>query len=154
MVYDALDRLVMMQDANLRNLSTPQWMVTVYDNLDRPVQSGLLNGTSGDFGTNVNNAYGSTAYPGTSGGFELLTVTHYDDYTVMPTNNPTGLTNTLKTTWNGQFAATSTTSFPYPEMPVQNSAVTTKGLATWTQVKVVNSGSPGTFLSTVHIYDD
>jgi len=40
MVYDARDRLVMTQDANLRMLN--KWMVTLYDALNRPIQTGLL----------------------------------------------------------------------------------------------------------------
>ncbi len=40
MVYDARDRLVMTQDAKLRAIN--KWMVTLYDELNRPVQTGLL----------------------------------------------------------------------------------------------------------------
>lgn len=41
MVYDARDRMVFMQDANMRN--TGQWLATLYDALNRPVLTGLIN---------------------------------------------------------------------------------------------------------------
>ena len=150
MVYDARDRLVMTQDANMRALTTPQWMVTVYENnFNRPIQTGLLNGTSGDFNTHLNYAYVSTSYPSTANGFELLTVTHYDDYNSLPN----GLSNSLIPTWNNQFLSTDNGTFPYPQMPAINSSTTTTGLVTWTQTKVLYS-SPAVYLSTVNIYDD
>lgn len=40
MVYDKRDRLVFMQDANMMNRNW--WMGTLYDNLNRPVQTGML----------------------------------------------------------------------------------------------------------------
>lgn len=147
MVYDARDRLVMTQDANLR--AAGKWMVTVYDNnLDRPVQTGLL--VASNFATQLSNAYTSINYPSTASNFELLTQTHYDDYTGLPT----GLTANLSAAgnWSSQFASTDNGQFPYPQMPAQNSTYTTKGAITWSQAKVI--GSASTFLSTVNIYDD
>ena len=44
MVYDIRDRAVFTQDANMR--SQDQWLTTLYDVLNRPVISGLLNYTS------------------------------------------------------------------------------------------------------------
>lgn len=40
MVYDARDRMVFMQDANMRNSN--RWMATLYDALNRPVITGLI----------------------------------------------------------------------------------------------------------------
>jgi RHS repeat-associated protein len=147
MVYDILDRLVMTQDANLR--AAGKWQVTVYDNFDRQVQTGLLTDNT-PFDTELSNAYHSTAYPGIANNFELLTQTHYDNYNSIPA----GLSGGLSTTggWNSQFA-TSSTSYPYPEMPAQNSTTTTMGLATWTQAKVIGS-NPAIYFSTANIYDD
>jgi RHS repeat-associated protein len=149
MVYDNLDRLVMTQDANMRNGSTKKWMVTVYDILNRPIQAGLLTDAT-PFTTQLANAYSSTAYPSTASNFELLTQTHYDDYVGIPA----GLTSTLSATggWSTQFSATNNSNFPYPQMPVQNSIINTIGLPTWSLVKVL--GTASTFLSTVTIYDD
>jgi RHS repeat-associated protein len=41
MAYDVRDRLVMTQDSNLR--ATHKWLVTQYDSLNRPVETGLIN---------------------------------------------------------------------------------------------------------------
>ncbi len=150
MVYDNIDRLIMTQDANMR--STSKWLVTVYDNFNRPIKTGLLNDGNG-LATEITNAYNSVTYPNISSGFELLTQTHYDDYSSLPTNSPAGLTSTYQTTWNAQFTATNLTAAPYPVMPTQNSTYTTKGLVTWSQVEVLGSGG-ATYLTTVNIYDD
>jgi RHS repeat-associated protein len=45
MVYDIRDRVVFMQDGNQAGLSTPQWTANLYDILDRPVFTTLLNTT-------------------------------------------------------------------------------------------------------------
>jgi len=145
MVYDALDRLVMTQDGNQR---PSKWLVTVYDNLNRPVQTGLLN-DGNSLATEIGNAYNSTSYPSTASGFELLTQTHYDNYTGI-----SGVSGSFLSTWNSYFAATNTSSFPYPEFPVQNSTVGTQGRVTWKMAKVLNNNNPTTLLYSSFIYDD
>jgi RHS repeat-associated protein len=42
MVYDVRDRLVFTQDANMRQKSPAQWMYILYDELNRPAQSGIM----------------------------------------------------------------------------------------------------------------
>ncbi|MBL7731756.1 MAG: hypothetical protein JNM88_11310, partial [Chitinophagaceae bacterium] len=108
MVYDKLDRLVMTQDANQR--AQGKWMVTKYDELSRPVETGLWTNST-PFETHLSNGYGSTGYPTTASGYEVLTVTHYDDYA----NLPAGLSSSYLSTWNGYFSATSNTAWPYPQ---------------------------------------
>jgi len=156
MVYDNIDRLIMTQDANMR-VGTSKWLVTVYDNLNRPIKTGLLNDANG-LATEITNANTSVVnntvtYPNISTGFELLTQIRYDDYTNLPTNSPAGLTATLQTTWNTNFAATNLSAVPYPVMPAKNSTYTTKGLVTWTQAEVLGTNG-GTYLTAVNIYDD
>jgi len=46
MVYDQRDRLAFTQDANMRQQQ--KWMYTLYDVLNRPVETGMLNGYTGD----------------------------------------------------------------------------------------------------------
>ena len=102
MVYDAGDRLVLTQDGNQRKKN--QWTFTKYDQLNRPIITGLLTNTAllsreqmqriygvrhmterysslsyathpGQFG------YSGDAYPNlTNENVEVLTVTFYDDY--------------------------------------------------------------------------
>ncbi|MDE3234527.1 MAG: hypothetical protein KGO81_01140 [Bacteroidota bacterium] len=149
MVYDARDRLVMTQDANLR--AQGKWLITVYENnLNRPVQTGLF-ADANSLANELTAAATSITYPSTSGGnYEMLTQTHYDDYSGLPT----GLSSALSSTggWSSQFAATNNSSFPYPQMPVKNTNASTQGLSTWTQVKVI--GSTSTYINSVSIYDD
>jgi RHS repeat-associated protein len=146
MVYDARDRLVMAQDANMR--TSGKWMVTVYDGLNRPVQSGLLTDATTPFTTHISStgAYNSTSYPSTATNFELLTVTHYDDYSSLPP----GLSATgYLSTWDGNFTATSSI-YPYQQMPAATTAI--KGMVAWAQTKKLDLTN--TFLNTAVYYDD
>lgn len=147
MVYDGRDRLVMTQDANLRGGSPQKWLVTKYDALNRPIETGLWNNNGYNFATHLSLAYGTTIdYPDTWTGYELLTVTHYDNYTGLPA----GLSAAYLSTWNSYFAATNNSAWPYPQMPQKSEL--TKGLVTWTQAKVLGS-SPAQYISSVNIYD-
>lgn len=142
LVYDSRNRLVMTQDANMRQ-GTVKWLVTKYDLLNRPVETGLWdNNTS--FTTHLANANGSSNYPTTNGTYDILTLAHYDNYTGLPA----GLNNYL-TTWDNYFTATSNSVWPYPQMPIVSNA--TKGMQTWGQTKVLGTS---TFLNTVNYYDE
>ncbi|WP_157305820.1 DUF6443 domain-containing protein [Chitinophaga tropicalis] len=46
MVYDVRDRLVFTQDAVQRSKSTPEWLVTFYDELNRPVMTAIYKSSS------------------------------------------------------------------------------------------------------------
>ncbi|MBS1755984.1 MAG: hypothetical protein JSU03_01770, partial [Bacteroidetes bacterium] len=150
MVYDQRDRLVMTQDGNMR--TTPsKWMVTIYDELNRPVQTGLWTNAN-DLAYHSAQASASAYYyypfneagiPGS--GWEGLTVTHYDNYN----NLPAGLISTFDNSWSSNFYSPSNTTYPYPQAQTLMTVLT--GMVTWTQVKVLNSNQ---FLSTVILYDD
>lgn len=143
MVYDARDRLVLSQDANMRN--SGKWLVTKYDAVDRPIETGLWTDNT-SFSTHLSAADGSTAYPNTVSNYELLTETHYDDYT----NLPSGLSATMLNTWNGHFSSLNN-QWPYPQPLAQSFAI--KRRVAWTRVKVLGT-NPGKFISTVFIYDE
>ncbi len=145
MVYDAKNRLVMMQDANMRQ-GTVKWLVTKYNDLqNRLTETGLWNNNT-SFAIHLLNAAVSSNYPNTTGTYELLTLTHYDDYAGLPSS----LSATYLTTWNTHFSATDNSNWPYPQMPLQIKAV--KGMPTWSQVKVL--GTTNTYLYSVTIYDE
>jgi len=144
MIYDNLDRLVMTQDANMRQ-GTVKWMVTKFDELNRSYETGLWANTT-DFNTHLTAAAQSTNYPATTSNYELLTLTHYDNYIGLPG----GLSAIYLSTWNSNFTATDNTNWPYPQMPAQSNAV--KGMPTWSQIKVL--GTANTYLYSVTIYDD
>src|SRR4051812_36275010 len=111
MVYDNQNRVVMTQDAKQRSLGT--WLVTGYDNLNRPVTSGSwTNATT--FANHLSAAAASNNYPSAAmlgSGYELYAETHYDDYN----NSPGGLTSTLVNNWNGNFIATYNTAPDYAQ---------------------------------------
>ncbi|MEO7049104.1 MAG: DUF6443 domain-containing protein [Ferruginibacter sp.] len=150
MVYDQRDRLVMTQDGNMRTLPA-KWMVTIYDNLNRPVQTGLwtnANDLAYHSAQAANSAYyyypfNEAGIPGS--GWEGLTVTHYDNYN----NLPTGLSAAFDNTWSSNFYSPSNTTYPYPQAQTPTAVLT--GMVTWTQVKVLNSTQ---YLSTLILYDD
>jgi len=143
MVYDQKDRIVMTQDANMR-IGTVKWMVTKYDQLNRPIETGLWN-NSGTFSSHITAAAGSSSYPSTTTGYEILTKVHYDDYTGLPA----GLSSNYLTTWNTQFANTDNSNWPYPQMPTGTSNV--KGMTTWSQTKILGTSE---YINTVSIYDE
>lgn len=150
MVYDARDRLVMTQDANLRALTpTPKWMITKYDELNRPVETGLWNNDGTTFSNHLLNAsVNTTGYPTTSSGYEELTKTFYDNYTWLGNySNP--LSNTYNTSYNTYFQPASNTAWPYAQANTQSALV--KGMPTGSRIKVLGTAS---YVYTVSFYDD
>jgi RHS repeat-associated protein len=162
MIYDARDRLVFSQDANL--YPNHQWLTTMYDKLNRPVITGITtwNGTAAALQDSVNsitvgasletnvegiNVWANPLPAGAT--FTLLTKTGYDAYNTLPTQS--GLTSALDNGYTtSTFLNTGYGSFPYPEQVAQSAR--TNGKITWTQTKVL--GTTSQFLYSVLIYDD
>jgi RHS repeat-associated protein len=143
MVYDGRDRLVMTQDAKMREAD--KWLVTKYDNMNRPIQTGIWNNNGTSFASHLDNANNTvTEYPVTSTAYELLTATHYDDYTGLP-----GVLSDYLPTWNSYFSATNNSASPFPQMPQKSLAI--KGLVSWVQTKVLGTND---YLYSVRYYDD
>ena len=143
MVYDARDRLVMMQDGNMR--VNNKWMVNKYDSLNRPTETGLWTSYT-VFSLHRTNAGPSINYPITTSGYDQLTVTHYDNYTSLPG----GLTTAFDNAGSSQFY-TSYNASPIYAQPLTVSAKT-MGLVTWTQTKVL--GTTSDFIYSVNLYDE
>ncbi|WP_131430962.1 DUF6443 domain-containing protein [Chryseobacterium formosense] len=141
MVYDRQDRLVLTQDANLREQG--KWLFTKYDQFSRSIYSGILdsppgrvqqlaavesfgpnNETRSSFSWNNNNMdvfyTTGSAYPG--GNFKLLSVNYYDTY---PAGTP-GFTPTLpgnaakKKTITGRRTTPGTTIKEEPLQPIRS----------------------------------
>lgn len=145
MIYDARDRLVLTQDANLRNNSPVKWLYFQYDSLNRQIATGLWT-TSTPLSTHFPTADSLTNYPSLSGQtYEELTNTFYDNY-----NWATGygLTAVRDPNYDGELLTPSTTVFPYPRAGVQSSNI--KGLVTGTRTKVLGTNK---YLYSVTIYD-
>lgn len=158
MVYDNRDRLVLTQDGNQR--SSNQWNFTKYDELNRPVLTGIYTHSASvdqaemqdevndfyDLNINPNNRFfevrGSTVHGYTSQSFpntvtneaDYLTVTYYDDYAF---DEPSSLTYD-----ENELAA---------EGQEQDEFTRVKGLVTGTKVKNLDDNS---WLWTVNYYDD
>lgn len=155
MVYDGRDRLVMTQDT-IQRTGTAKWLVTFYDGLNRPVQTGLINNSAvsnrtaaqhwimGD--TSAMYPFAATAIP--TSGYEELTQTGYDNYTSIPSGAPNGSLETTHIT-----AANFLTSYnaaPLYGQEVKSTAAVL-GMPTWSKVKVLGTS---TFLYTVTLYDE
>lgn len=150
MVYDARDRLVMTQDANMRSSSQRKWIYTLYDTQNRPYVTGLMTDDNNynNLSYHLNLAASSTAYPNTgSYSTDELTRTFYDDYTWRSSwSNP--LTDTYNNSYNSYLQSASTTQWPYAETPVKSEQ--TRGMVTGTRIKVLGTS---TYLFNLMIYD-
>jgi len=150
MVYDKWDRLVMIQDGNLRNVQH-QWLYTQYDEWDRPVTTGLWtdNTNWNNFSYHLQQAANSTSYPNLSGQtYEELINTFYDNYDWRSQyNNP--LTANYNTSYDGYFQAASNSNWPYPQANTQGLQL--RGMITGTRTKILGSSN---YLFSVNFYDE
>jgi hypothetical protein len=140
MVYDARDRLVMTQDANLRQQN--KWLFRKYDYLNRPIITGFYTNSTyttqssmQDYLNSLNLAlyenYNPTSYPLYSltnsfpqvASTDVLTYTYYDDYSWVGWY---GFSGTRDNSYDSYFSSSS--SFPYPEVVTQATSV--KGMVT------------------------
>lgn len=162
MVYDDRDRLVLSQDGNQRALN--QWTFTKYDELNRPVMTGIKDTTAGIsrevMQTTVNTFYdkvsptstgrwgesrGSAVHGYTNKSYPLvidpqkyLTVTYFDDYKWRK-----GLYDSTRLLYEpGELSG---------EQPATSSQLV-KGLKTGSKVKLLNGSSM--WLCSVHFFDD
>lgn len=143
MVYDSRDRLIMTQDANLRN---QKWIVTKYDDLNRPVKTFLWNNPHPQ-STHIINAQTSLTYPDISGA-TLLTETYYDDYNWVPSGIG-GISSQLDNSFQSVFLTNYNNPPDYP-LEVKKSEMV-KGMVTGTKVLVLGTGK---YLYAVNFYDD
>jgi len=152
LVYDARDRLIMTQDGNLRGQNPVKWMVTEYDNLNRPWRTGLL--TDGNDRTyHQNLAYNSIIYPNTISNYEVLTQSFYDDYSwVSSSGSGLGTSMAGNQTQDGGLFYTTYNASPSYAVPMTPYAIST-GMATGAMTKVLAS-SPAQYLYSVSFYDD
>lgn len=147
MIYDARDRLVMTQDARLK--ATNQYVVTKYDALNRPIETGLWTSSTIPQ-THRNSASNSTSYPTTNGTYEYLTKTGYDDYGAIPSaSGLTGAIDNTNITGTYGFYTTYNSAPAYAQQLTASSQ--TRGLVTWTETKILGTA---TYEYAVNIYDD
>jgi RHS repeat-associated protein len=151
-VYDARDRMVMMQDGNLR--AAGQWQVNVYDALNRLVKTGLLTDASTTFATHLANAYSSISYPSTATNFTLLTQQFFDNYAWTAGTAVSSGYDASQSAATG-FLTASASATPYP-VAVSTSSYTVLGLPTGKMANLI--GTPSQYgsqsLYTADYYDD
>jgi RHS repeat-associated protein len=149
MVYDKRGRQVMVQDGNMRKPGLEKWLVTLYDELNRPVQTGLWsNNQSLQYHTTSTESNSNYFYPFNEAtlpaiGWEMLTQYHYDNYNGLPA----GLTGDIINSGYGIFLNAPATD--YPEPLIRANAV--MGRITWVKVKVLEENK---YISSCSIYDD
>jgi RHS repeat-associated protein len=146
MVYDERDRLILTQDANMR-VGTIKWMYTKYDELNRPVATGLWPSAL-TYTQHATNTTGNLAYPVLSG-HEELTTTFYDNYTWLASYT-TGLSATYNTAYDTHFTTASNTTWPYAQANAKSEQI--KGMATGSRTKVL--GTASTYLYGLVLYDE
>jgi RHS repeat-associated protein len=145
MVYDARDRLVMTQDGNMRQQSKKQWLVTKYDDLNRPIATYLIIDPDRylDAGYHREEAKKSTSYPGlTAYANELLTEVHYDNYYGIPSTLSASINNSGYINYLAG-------ADEFPDPVTQAGSVT--GLLTWTKTKVLGEDK---YVISCNLYDE
>jgi RHS repeat-associated protein len=142
--YDLLGRVVMTQDANLRQ--TSEWTYVKYDEQNRPVKSGLITSALTKDAI-IANAAASADYPTLSGTYSIASETYYDDYS-WTSGSP--LTSTLVTTnINSTNFYTSYNNFPeYAQSIAVSSRI--RGVATGSKTKILGTND---YLYTLTLYD-
>jgi RHS repeat-associated protein len=159
MIYDARDRVVLMQDGNMRNRPVAQWAFTTYDELNRPVQTGVLEtntqisnlrAASSQIITDFSAFYGFT--------HEVHTETFYDNYNWTSAHPASGLGEYMTDFYSsilgsnndlyGECLYPADGSFPYAEEIRQGSS--TVGRVTGMRTRVLGTS---TFLYSANYYD-
>ncbi|AXY78527.1 hypothetical protein D3H65_05345 [Paraflavitalea soli] len=144
MIHDARDRLVLLQDSNMRAGSPVKWLYTQYDSINRPIATGLWNNNS-SLSTHYPAAYPSIDYPNLAGQtYEELTTTYYDNY------NWLGGYPSMSTGHDLYLEPASNSTFPYPQAVTQCTSLQLKGMVTGTRTRIPGTG---TFLSSISFYD-
>jgi RHS repeat-associated protein len=116
MVYDKRDRLVFTQDANMRTRN--QWMAILYDQLNRPVETGMVTYTSGQSNLQI--------YENNNGGTNVgqTVLTDIVENTLQSNTVDDKAANSV--TWNIGFTTDNTTNYTAEIVP-QGSTTTAPG---------------------------
>jgi RHS repeat-associated protein len=168
-VYDARNRPIMLQDANLR--LTNQWWFVKYDGLDRMVVAGLVT-------DNVNTTLAAQIAAMTSsamGLYEQRTTANSIGYTLNQTYPVVGTTLVVQAlyyddygwtsgygsqlaaknnTYDGQFAPANNTTFPYPQPLTQAPTARARLTGAWGKLQGTYAESSATGVIRALYYDN
>jgi RHS repeat-associated protein len=145
MVYDAKDRLVLTQDANLR--AQNKWIYNSYDYLNRHVSTGLWS-SSQSHAYHLAAAYGASTYPETISGNDETSAIFYDDYNWVGDILGSPYSSGRSSTDDASFVTASNTTWPYPQTLTHTTA--TKGLVTGVRNRVLGTNQ---FIYSINYYD-
>ncbi|MEP7237574.1 MAG: DUF6443 domain-containing protein [Ferruginibacter sp.] len=161
MVYDPLDRMVLMQDGNMRYSGASNWLYFKYDNANRIIIQGMYNHGSVQTqaqmqaivtGQACYDAGGSTPYAY----FEVRQAATASGYS----NRCFPTANTEERTYNYfddyDFDFDGTDDYSKQNQGLTNEATATDltyGLPTGSKTKILGSGTPGTWLTAISFYD-
>jgi RHS repeat-associated protein len=170
-IYDIRDRIVFTQDGNQAALPTPQWTVSLYDPLDRPVATALFNTTetvanlqSDLAGATATSSVSVTAAPNTGGITVPLTLSLCPVSLNSTSLNSSTSTEVLKylfydnytfpvvTTFNTSYTNLSAYSTSDPNVSPITPSQRAWNLPTGRMLRVL--GSTSTFLATTNYYDE
>jgi len=143
--YDLFDRVVMTQDANLRQ--TSQWAFVKYDGQSRPFRSGVI--TSALVKDSIiAQAARSLDYPTLAGTYTITSETYFDDYTWISGGAPN---SSLVTTYinSTNFITSYNISPDYAQQITVSNRI--RGSVTGSKKIILNTA---TYLYTVPLYDD
>ena len=169
MIYDKRDRLVFTQDGNQRGLSTPQWTVTVYDELDRISLKTLFNSsqTVANLQNAINTATATSSVTianpaNTGGGISIVLNTSLNALTSTDLNNTAISTilayqfydnysfNSVKT-YNTGYTNLSAYSTSDPNVISITTSLRTLGRATGGKIRILGTNN---FLSSTQYYNE
>jgi RHS repeat-associated protein len=147
MVYDARDRLVLTQDANLR-LYPHKWLYTQYDNtFNRPISTGTITETdvNDNLAYQLSQAYNSTNYPNLANyaSKEELTRTYFDNYSSLPS-----ALQSFSTSFSTELNLANNNRANPEALDVMSAPL---GMITGVQTKVL--GTDNQFVTIVNFYD-
>lgn len=143
--YDNFDRVVMVQDENLR--LTSQWSFIKYDRQSRPFRSGIITIAISKDSVIANTAR-DTSYPILTGTYTIMSETDYDDYSRIVAGAPSATLITANI--NSSNFNTSYNSYPDYAQPVTNSN-RNRGAITGVKKIILNTA---TYRYSVPLYDD
>ncbi len=141
MVYDARDRIVMVQDGKLR--AENKWLVTKYNSRNALIETGIGVNTSTRLVLQTA-AWDVESYIPSTTAYEILTEVFYDNYSW---TSGTGLTSTFDGSFSTYYEPANV--WPYAQTPVASMLI--RGKVTGTKTKVLGTS---TFLYALSLYDD
>ena len=157
MIYDTRDRLVLVQDGELRNDS--EWLITIYDELNRPVISGLWSRSGFTFPTDISTIENYTNFQAswnyTTHYYSYQSSTIYNETTVQSKSYYDDYDLLLSSYFSGLGFDDSENIDSYEDNDGTSNGYfdQVNGLLTGTARRVLDAAGSN-WINTVHYYDD